>query len=83
MAAECFAAHTMMLSVVRLPFGVAAVAETADEWRVLGTPAVPDPGPEVAHSIAASRTWVDDRTYSPPVLVASYLAVELALRPLF
>ena len=82
MAAECLAAQTKMRSVVTLAFVVAAVAEAADEWRVFGSLAVPDPGPEVAHTIAASRTWVDDRSCSAPALVASYLAVELAVRPL-
>ena len=61
---------------------VASVAEAADERRVFGSPAVLDPGPEFAHHIAASRTWVGDRSCLAPALAASCLAVELAARPL-
>ena len=75
MAVESLVAQTTMRSVVPLAFVVAAIAEAADEWRVFG--------PEVAHNIAASRAWVDDHSCLAPVLVASYLAVELVLRLLW
>ena len=68
MAARCAAAQTMMRSAP-LALVVASVAEAADERRVFGIPAVLDPGPEVAHKIAASRTWVHDRSCLTPVLV--------------
>ena len=75
-------AQAVMRSVAPLALVVVAVAEAADERHVFGIPAVLNPGPQVAHSMAAPRTWVDARSYLAPVLVASYLAVELALRSL-
>ena len=70
MAAGCPSAQTVMRSVP-LALVVASVIEAADERRVLGIPAVLDPGPEVAHNIAATRTWVDDRSCLAFVLAAS------------
>ena len=81
MAVEYLSAQTGMRSAVPLAFVVAAVAGAVDSQRALGTPVVPDLGHAAAHYIAASRTWVDGRNCSAPVLVvASYPAVELAFR---
>ena len=87
-AAECLAAQTMMRSVVPPAFVVAAVAEAADSQRAFGTPEVLDldhymAEAAAAHNIAASRTVVECRNCSAPVLVASYLAVELVLQLLW
>ena len=75
----------MMQLVVPPASVVTAAAGAVDSQRVFGTPVVlyldhsmAEAG--AAHSTAASRTWVDGRNCSAPVLVASYLAVAFALR---